>query len=195
MPQTREHVLLARQAGRRHLVVALNKADAADPEYADLVELEVRDLLAGYGYRRTVPVVRVSAPGRWPGDPQWVPPSARCWTRSTPTCRCPAVRRRAVPAAGRERADHHRPGNGGHRRRRGGQVRLGDTVEIVGLGPPLTAVVTGLETFGKPMERAEAGDNAALLLRGVRRGQVRRGQVVAPPGSAAAHHQVHRGAS
>jgi elongation factor Tu len=68
-----------------------------------------------------------------------------------------------------------------------GSVRVGDTVEVVGLGTGLTAVVTGVETFGKPMERAEAGDNAALLLRGVRRHQVRRGQVVAQPGSVAPH--------
>jgi elongation factor Tu len=70
-----------------------------------------------------------------------------------------------------------------------GTVSVGDTVEVVGLGSGLTAVVTGVETFGKPMDRAEAGDNAALLLRGVRRHQVRRGQVVAGPGSLAAHHR------
>jgi elongation factor Tu len=70
-----------------------------------------------------------------------------------------------------------------------GSVRVGDTVEVVGLGAGLTAVVTGVETFGKPMEHAEAGDNAALLLRGVRRHQVRRGQVVAVPGSLAPHHR------
>ena len=73
MPQTREHVLLARQVGVRHIVVALNKADAADPELADLVELEARELLAGYGYPGdAVPVVRVSALRALAGDPEWV---------------------------------------------------------------------------------------------------------------------------
>ena len=189
MPQTREHVLLARQVGVRHIVVALNKADAADPELGDLVELEVRELLAGYGYPgETVPVVRVSALRALAGDPEWVsgvtalldaldsyvPVPAR-YTDAPfllPVENVLTITGRGTVVTGAVER---------------GSVRVGDTVEVVGLGAGLTAVVTGVETFGKPMERAEAGDNAALLLRGVRRHQVRRGQVVAQPGSVAPH--------
>jgi elongation factor Tu len=189
MPQTREHVLLARQVGVRHIVVALNKADAADPELADLVELEVRELLAGYGYPgETVPVVRVSALRALAGDPEWVSAVAALLDVLDGYVPVPArytgapfllpvenvltiTGRGTVVTGAVER----------------GSVGVGDTVEVVGLGAGLTAVVTGVETFGKPMERAEAGDNAALLLRGVRRHQVRRGQVVAQPGSVAPH--------
>jgi elongation factor Tu len=189
MPQTREHVVLARQVGVRHVVVALNKADAADPELADLVELEVRELLAGYGYPgETVPVVRVSALRALAGDPEWVSGVAALLDVLDGYVPVPArytdapfllpvenvltiTGRGTVVTGAVER----------------GSVRAGDTVEVVGLGAGLTAVVTGVETFGKPMERAEAGDNAALLLRGVRRNQVRRGQVVAQPGSVAPH--------
>jgi elongation factor Tu len=189
MPQTREHVVLARQLGVRHIVVALNKADAADPELADLVELEVRELLAGYGYPgEAVPVVRVSALRALAGDPEWVPSVAALLDTLDTYVPVPArytdapfllpvenvltiTGRGTVVTGAVER----------------GSVRAGDSVEVVGLGDGLTAVVTGVETFGKPMERAEAGDNAALLLRGVRRHQVRRGQVLAQPGSVAPH--------
>ncbi len=189
MPQTREHVLLARQVGVRHIVVALNKADAADPELADLVELEVRELLAGYGYPgETVPVVRVSALRALAGDPEWVSAVAALLDVLDGYVPVPARYTGApfllpvenvLTVTGRGTVV-----TGAVER---GSVRVGDTVEVVGLGAGLTAVVTGVETFGKPMERAEAGDNAALLLRGVRRHQVRRGQVVAQPGSVAPH--------
>jgi len=189
MPQTREHVLLARQVGVRHIVVALNKADAADPELADLVELEVRELLAGYGYPgETVPVVRVSALRALAGDPEWVSAVAALLDVLDGYVPVPARYTGApfllpvenvLTVTGRGTVV-----TGAVER---GSVRVGDTVEVAGLGAGLTAVVTGVETFGKPMERAEAGDNAALLLRGVRRNQVRRGQVVAQPGSVAPH--------
>jgi elongation factor Tu len=189
MPQTREHVVLARQVGVRHIVVALNKADAADPELADLVELEVRELLTGYGYPgETVPVVRVSALRALAGDPQWVSAVAALLDVLDGYVPVPARYTEApfllpvenvLTITGRGTVV-----TGAVER---GSVRVGDTVEVVGLGAGLTAVVTGVETFGKPMERAEAGDNAALLLRGVRRHQVRRGQVVAEPGSVAPH--------
>ena len=189
MPQTREHVLLARQVGVRHIVVALNKADAADRELADLVELEVRELLAGYGYPgETVPVVRVSALRALAGDPEWVSAVAALLDVLDGYVPVPARYTGApfllpvenvLTVTGRGTVV-----TGAVER---GSVRVGDTVEVVGLGAGLTAVVTGVETFGKPMERAEAGDNAALLLRGVRRHQVRRGQVVAEPGSVAPH--------
>src|ERR1700690_3849293 len=184
MPQTREHVLLARQVGVRHIVVALNKADAADPELADLVELEVRELLAGYGY----PGERVSALRALAGDPEWVSAVAALLDVLDGYVHVPARYTGApfllpvenvLTVTGRGTVV-----TGGVER---GSVRVGDTVEVAGLGAGLTAVVTGVETFGKPMERAEAGDNAALLLRGVRRNQVRRGQVVAQPGSVAPH--------
>jgi elongation factor Tu len=191
MPQTREHVLLARQVGVGHIVVALNKADAADPELADLVELEVRELLSGYGYAgEAAPVIRVSALRALAGDPPWVlaigalldavdahvPVPAR-YTEAPfllPVENVLTITGRGTVVTGAVER---------------GSVRVGDTVEVVGLGAGLTAVVTGVETFGKPMEHAEAGDNAALLLRGVRRHQVRRGQVVAVPGSLAPHHR------
>ena len=189
MPQTREHVLLARQVGVGHIVVALNKTDAADPKLADLVELEVRELLSGYGYPgEAVPVIRVSALRALAGDPdrvsaigalldavdEHVPVPAR-YTEAPfllPVENVLTITGRGTVVTGSVER---------------GAVRVGDTVEVVGLGAGLTAVVTGVETFGKPMDRAEAGDAAALLLRGVRRHQVRRGQVVAAPGSLAAH--------
>ncbi len=189
MPQTREHVLLARQVGVGHIVVALNKADAADPELADLVELEVRELLSGCGYPGDgTPVIRVSALRALAGDAGWtaavgalldavdahVPVPAR-YTGAPflmPVENVLTISGRGTVVTGAVER---------------GTVRVGDTVEAVGLGSRLTAVVTGVETFGKPMERGEAGDSAALLLRGVRRNQVRRGQVVAAPGSLAAH--------
>jgi elongation factor Tu len=188
-PQTREHVVLARQVGVRHIVVALNKADAADPELADLVELEVRELLAGYGYPgETVPVVRVSALRALAGDPEWVSRVAALLDALDGYVPVPARYTDApflLPVEGVLTITGRGTVVTGAVER--GSVRMGDTVEVVGLGTGLTAVVTGVETFGKPMERAEAGDNAALLLRGVRRNQVRRGQVVARPGSVAPH--------
>jgi elongation factor Tu len=189
MPQTREHVLLARQVGVGHVVVALNKADAADPELADLVELEVRELLTGYGYAGDqAPVVRVSALQALAGDPEWtaaigalldavdehVPVPSRYASAPflLPVENVLTITGRGTVVTGAVER---------------GTVRVGDSVQVVGLGAELTSVVTGVETFGKPMEHAEAGDQAALLLRGVRRHQVRRGQVVAAPGSLQAH--------
>jgi elongation factor Tu len=189
MPQTREHLLLGRQVGVEHLVVALTKADVADPEYADLVELEVRDLLSAHGYPDAdVPVVRVSAVGALAGDPQWtasidalleavdrwvpVPPRYTSAPFVLPVENIMTITGRGMVVTGAIEA---------------GSVQTGDAVEVVGIAEPRLTVVTGVETFGKPMERAEAGDQAALLLRSIRRGQVRRGQVVAAPGSLAAH--------
>jgi elongation factor Tu len=190
MPQTREHVLLARRVGVPYLVVALNKADAVDdPELLDLVELEIRDLLTAYGFPGAgVPVVAVSALRALGGDPRWA--------RSIVDL-LDAVDR-YVPVPDRDLAEPFLmpiesvltvSGRGtvvtGAIER--GTLHVGDPVEVVGLGPTLRTVATGLETFGKSLERAEAGDNAAILLRGVRRDQVRRGQVVAAPSSVTAH--------
>ncbi len=189
MPQTREHVLLGRQVGIKHVVVALTKADVADPELADLVELEVRELLSAYGYPGAqVPVIRVSALGALSGDPRWeasigalldavdasVPVPARYADAPflLPVENVMSITGRGTVVTGAIEA---------------GRVRVGDAAEVIGFGVPLSTVVTGVETFGKAMERAEAGDQAALLLRGVRRSQVRRGQVVAAPGTLTVH--------
>ncbi|OHV37046.1 MULTISPECIES: elongation factor Tu [Pseudofrankia] len=189
MPQTAEHVLLARHVGVRHVVVALNKADAADPEITDLVELEIRELLTGHGYPGDeIPVVRVSGLRALAGDPEWtgsiqallaavdryVPVPDRYTTAPflLPVENVLTITGRGTVVTGAiER----------------GAVRVGDRAEVCGLGTRLATVVTGLETFGKPMESALAGDNVALLLRGVHRTQLRRGNVLAAPGSVTVH--------
>ena len=190
MPQTREHVLLARRIGVPYLVVALNKADAVpDAELLDLVELEVRELLGGYGFPGDeVPVVRVSALRALDGDPAWtqsivdlldavdryvpVPERERSKPFLMPIENVLTISGRGTVVTGAIEQ---------------GTLRIGDPVEVVGLGPTLSTVATGLETFGRTLAEAEAGDNAAILLRGVRRNQVQRGQVVAVPGSVTPH--------
>ncbi|MFE9642606.1 elongation factor Tu [Streptomyces sp. NPDC006365] len=187
MPQTAEHVLLARQVGVNHIVVALNKADAvADGEDAvltDLVELEVRELLSAHGYGGdSVPVVRVSGLKALEGDPRWtaaigalldavdtyVPMPERYLDAPflLPVENVLTITGRGTVVTGAVER---------------GTIRVGDRVEV--LGASVDTVVTGLETFGKPMEEAQAGDNVALLLRGVARDAVRRGHIVAAPGS------------
>ncbi|MER8093778.1 elongation factor Tu [Streptomyces goshikiensis] len=186
MPQTAEHVLLARQVGVNHIVVALNKADAGDPELTDLVELEVRDLLTEHGYGGdAAPVVRVSGLGALEGDPRWTA-AIEALLDAVDTYVPMPVRYTDAPflmpvenvltITGRGTVVTGAVERGG--------VRTGDRVSVLGGdGEPVETVVTGLETFGKPMESAEAGDNVALLLRGVPRDGVRRGHVVAAPGS------------
>ncbi|MCX5259841.1 elongation factor Tu [Streptomyces canus] len=183
MPQTAEHVLLARQVGVDHVVVALNKADAADDELVELVELEVRELLTAHGYGGdAVPVVRVSGLKALEGDPRWtasiealldavdtyVPIPERYLDASflMPVENVLTITGRGTVVTGAVER---------------GTVRVGDRVDV--LGAAVETVVTGVETFGKPMEEAQAGDNVALLLRGVPRDAVRRGHVVAAPGS------------
>ncbi|MFJ4276345.1 elongation factor Tu [Streptomyces massasporeus] len=183
MPQTAEHVLLARQVGVDHIVVALNKADAGDEELTDLVELEVRDLLTAHGYGGDcVPVVRVSGLKALEGDPRWtasvealldavdtyVPMPERYLDAPflLPVENVLTITGRGTVVTGAVER---------------GVVRVGDRVEV--LGASVETVVTGLETFGKPMEEAQAGDNVALLLRGVPRDAVRRGHVLAAPGT------------
>ncbi|WP_433162122.1 elongation factor Tu [Kribbella sp. CA-247076] len=190
MPQTREHVLLARRVGVPYLVVALNKADTVDdPELLDLVELEVRELLSEYGFPGDdVPVVRVSGLRALEGDPRWTAAIGELLDAIDSY----------VPTPDRELGEPFLmpienvltiSGRGtvvtGAVER--GSLKLGDTVEVVGLGPTVTSTAIGLETFGKSLESAEAGDNAAVLLRGVKRDEVRRGQVVALPGSVQPH--------
>ncbi|MEU9100664.1 elongation factor Tu [Streptomyces sp. NPDC048361] len=187
MPQTAEHVLLARQVGVDHIVVALNKADAVDDGedavLTDLVELEVRELLTAHGYGGdTVPVVRVSGLKALAGEPRWteaigalldavdtyVPLPERYVDAPflLPVENVLTITGRGTVVTGAVER---------------GTVRVGDRVQI--LGADTESVVTGVETFGKPMESAQAGDNVALLLRGVPRDAVRRGHVVAEPGS------------
>jgi elongation factor Tu len=190
MPQTREHVLLARRVGVPYLVVAMNKADAvADPELLDLVELEVRELVSQYGFPGDdLPVVRVSALRALEGDPRWtesivelldavdayvpVPPRELDRPFLMPIENVLTITGRGTVVTGKVER---------------GELRLGEPVEVVGLGPTLPTVATGLEMFGQTLDVAQAGDNAAVLLRGVRREQVQRGQVVARPGSVAPH--------
>ncbi|KOG31990.1 elongation factor Tu [Streptomyces resistomycificus] len=183
MPQTAEHVLLARQVGVNHVVVALNKADAGDEELNDLVELEVRDLLTAHGYGGdSVPVVRVSGLKALEGDPRWTA-SVEALLDAVDTYVPMPERYVDAPFLMPVENVLTITGRGtvvtGAVER--GTVRLGDRVEV--LGADVETVVTGLETFGKPMEEAQAGDNVALLLRGVQRDAVRRGHVVAAPGS------------
>ncbi|MFV0137265.1 elongation factor Tu [Streptomyces sp. HMX87] len=183
MPQTAEHVLLARQVGVDHIVVALNKADAGDEELTDLVELEVRELLTAHGYGGdAVPVVRVSGLKALQGDSRWtasiealldavdtyVPMPERYLDAPflLPVENVLTITGRGTVVTGAVER---------------GTVRVGDRVEVV--GADVETVVTGVETFGKPMEEAQAGDNVALLLRGVPRDGVRRGHVIAAPGS------------
>ncbi|MGW6021358.1 elongation factor Tu [Streptomyces sp. NPDC055099] len=183
MPQTAEHVLLARQVGVDHIVVALNKADAGDEELIDLVELEVRDLLSAHGYGGdSVPVVRVSGLKALEGDPRWTA-SIEALLDAVDTYVPMPERYVDAPFLLSVENVLTITGRGtvvtGAVER--GTVRIGDRVEV--LGAETETVVTGLETFGKPMESAQAGDNVALLLRGVPRDAVRRGHVVAEPGS------------
>ncbi|MBM7088272.1 elongation factor Tu [Streptomyces sp. NPDC012461] len=183
MPQTAEHVLLARQVGVDHIVVALNKADAGDEELTDLVELEVRELLSAHGYGgEAAPVVRVSGLRALEGDPRWtasidalldavdtyVPMPERYVDAPflLPVENVLTITGRGTVVTGAVER---------------GTIRVGDRVEVLGAG--VETVVTGLETFGRPMSEAQAGDNVALLLRGVPRDAVRRGHVVAAPGS------------
>ncbi|WP_328924541.1 elongation factor Tu [Streptomyces sp. NBC_00190] len=186
MPQTAEHVLLARQVGVDHIVVALNKADAGDPELTDLVELEVRELLTAHGYGGDgAPVVRVSGLGALEGDPRWTG-AIQALLDAVDTYVPTPVRYTDAPFLLPVENVLTITGRGtvvtGAVER--GSIRLGDRVSMLGAdGASDPVVVTGLETFGKPMESAEAGDNVALLLRGVQRHQVRRGDVVAAPGS------------
>ncbi|MGW0468257.1 elongation factor Tu [Streptomyces sp. NPDC003027] len=188
MPQTAEHVLLARQVGVDHIVVALNKADAGDEELTDLVELEVRELLTAHGYGGdSVPVVRVSGLRALEGDPRWTG-AIEALLDAVDTYVPMPVRYVGAPFLMSVENVLTITGRGtvvtGAIER--GTVRVGDRVEILGATATSKAgetVVTGVETFGKPMESAEAGDNVALLLRGVPRDAVRRGHVVAAPGS------------
>ena len=190
MAQTREHILLARQVGVPRMVVFLNKCDMVDDEeLLDLVEMEVRELLTEYGYDgENTPIIRGSALKALEGDPkyvkaiedlmdavdEWIPTPER--DNDKPFLMSIedvfTITGRGTVVTGRVER---------------GQLKLNDTVEIVGLKPTKSTVVTGIEMFRKQLDYAEAGDNAGVLLRGIDRKDVERGQVLAKPGTVHPH--------
>src|SRR5262247_2849012 len=190
MPQTREHVLLARQVGVPCIVVALNKCDAVDdPELLDLVELEVRELLSSYEFPGDkIPVVRVSALKAIQGDASgeeqivklmeavdsYIPMPQRAVDKEflMPIEDIFSISGRGTVVTGRVEQ---------------GIIKVGDTVEIVGIRPTQNTVVTGVEMFKKLLDQGQAGDNVGLLLRGTGKDDVERGQVIAKPGSIKPH--------
>jgi elongation factor Tu len=191
MPQTREHILLARQVQVPAIVVALNKADMVDdPELLELVELEVRELLTRYEFPGDeIPVVQVSALKALEGDAEWTPKVLELMEAVDSYIPEPVrdvdkpflmpiedvftITGRGTVVTGRIEQ---------------GQTKVGDEVELIGIHPQTTkTVVTGLEMFQKTLDYAQAGDNAGALLRGIKREEVERGQVVAKPGSITPH--------
>jgi elongation factor Tu len=191
MPQTKEHILLARQVGVPRMVVYMNKVDLVDdPELLDLVEMEIRDLLNFYGFDGdNTPIIKGSATGALAGEEKWVKSVDELMDAVDSYIPLPprpidqpflmsvedvfSITGRGTVATGRiER----------------GKVKVGEAVEIVGLIPqPLGSVVTGVEMFRKLLDEGEAGDNAGLLLRGIEKTQIRRGMVICKPGSITPH--------
>ena len=191
MPQTREHILLSRQVGVKHLIVFLNKTDLVDDdELIDLVEMEVRELLTEYDFPGDdIPVIKGSALKALEGDPnaeaailtlmdtvdEYIPTPERDTDKPLllPIEDVFSITGRGTVASGR--IDR-------------GMVKVGDEVEIVGIKPETQkAVVTGVEMFRKTMDFGEAGDNVGVLLRGITRDEIERGQVLAKPGSITPH--------
>jgi elongation factor Tu len=190
MPQTREHILLARQVGVPAIVVALNKVDMVDdPELLDLVDLEVRELLSAYEFPGDdIPVVRVSALKAMDGDEEsekgihelmarcddYIPMPQRAVDKSflMPIEDIFSISGRGTVVTGRIEQ---------------GEIKVGEDVEIVGMRDTVKRVVTGVEMFKKLLDSGQAGDNVGLLLRGTERTDVERGQVLAKPGSITPH--------
>jgi elongation factor Tu len=190
MPQTREHVLLARQVGVPYIVVALNKVDAVDdPELLDLVELEVRELLKGYGFPGDdLPVVRVSALGALNGEAQWeakVDELMAAVDKSVPVPQRDLDKPFLMPIEDIFSIQGRGTVVTGRIER--GKVKVGEEVEIVGFRETRKTVVTGVEMFKKQLDEGMAGDNAGLLLRGTPKEDVERGMVLAKPGSITPH--------
>jgi elongation factor Tu len=191
MPQTKEHILLARQVGVPTIVVFMNKVDLVDdPELLELVEMEIRDLLTFYGFDgANTPIIQGSATGALAGDEKWVKGVEELMDAVDSYIPLPprpvdqpflmsvedvfSITGRGTVATGRiER----------------GRIKVGEAVEIVGLvEAPLTSTVTGVEMFRKLLDEGEAGDNAGLLLRGIEKTQIRRGMVICKPGSITPH--------
>ena len=190
MPQTREHILLARQVNVPRLVVFMNKCDQVDDEeMLELVEMDMRDLLSQYEYDGdNTPVIRGSALGALEGDPKWVakvmelmeavdnwiplPPRDVDKPFLMPVEDVFSITGRGTVATGRIEA---------------GRVKVGDEVQILGLGEDKKSVVTGVEMFRKILDEGEAGDNVGLLLRGVDKDEVKRGMVICHPGQVKPH--------
>jgi elongation factor Tu len=189
MPQTREHILLSRQVGVPKIVVFMNKIDQVDdPEILDLVEEEIRDLLDEYGFDRNCPIIRGSALKALEGDPDSVKAIHDLMDAVDEYIDTPpretdkpflmsiedvfTISGRGTVVTGRVER---------------GVLHLNDEVEIVGLRDTQKSVVTGIEMFRKTLDEAEAGDNAGVLLRGISRDDVERGQVLVKPGSVTPH--------
>jgi len=191
MPQTREHILLARQVGVPKLVVFMNKCDSVDdPELLEIVEMEIRELLTFYGFDgANAPVIQGSALGGLNKEPKWVEKIMELMDAVDTYIPLPvrdidkpflmpvedvfSITGRGTVATGRIET---------------GVILTGDPVEIIGMGAEkLKSVVTGVEMFRKILDRGEAGDNAGLLLRGIDKDEIRRGMVIAKPGSITPH--------
>jgi elongation factor Tu len=191
MPQTKEHILLARQVGVPQLVVFMNKVDLVDdPELLELVEMEVRELLSSYGFDGdNTPIIQGSATGALAGEQKWVDKITELMDAVDSYIPVPprlvdlpflmsvedvfSITGRGTVATGRiER----------------GRIKVGEPMEIVGLmEKALTSTCTGVEMFKKLLDEGEAGDNAGLLLRGIEKTQIRRGMVLCKPGSITPH--------
>ncbi|GAB2720807.1 elongation factor Tu [Nocardia mexicana] len=190
MPQTREHVLLARQVGVPYILVALNKSDMVDDEeILELVEMEVRELLASQEFDEDAPVVRVSGLKALEGDEKWSESIVELMNAVDESIPDP-VRETDKPFLMPIEDVFTITGRGtvvtGRVER--GQVKLNEEVEIVGIRPEKTkTTITGIEMFRKLLDSAEAGDNAGLLIRGIKREDVERGQVVIKPGTTTPH--------
>jgi elongation factor Tu len=192
MPQTREHILLARQVGVPHIVVFLNKADAVDdPELLELVEMEVRELLSEYEFPGDdVPVVVGSALRALEGDEGELGEQAILQLMEAVDEHIPQPERsvdRPFLLAVEDVFTIQGRGTVATGRMEQGRLTLNEEVEIVGIRPTRRTVVTGIEMFNKSMDAAEAGDNIGVLLRGIKRDEVERGQVLAKPGSITPH--------
>jgi elongation factor Tu len=190
MPQTREHVLLARQVGVPYIVVALNKCDAVDdPELLDLVELEVRELLKSYKFPGDdVPVVRLSALNALNGDPKWeakIDELMEAVDKSVPLPERSVDKPFLMPIEDIFSISGRGTVVTGRIER--GKVKVGEEVEIVGFRDTRKTVVTGVEMFKKQLDEGLAGDNAGMLLRGIGKEDVERGMVLAKPGSITPH--------
>jgi elongation factor Tu len=192
MPQTREHILLARQVGVPRIVVFLNKCDVADdPELVDLVEIEVRDLLSKYGYDGdNVPVVRGAAMKALQGETGPLADQAilKLFDALDSYIELPERPKDGaflMPIEGVQSISGRGTVVTGLIER--GTVKLGDEVEIVGLGETRKSVVTSIESYRKILDQGEAGDNVGCLLRGIDKDAVERGQVLSRPGAAKPH--------
>src|SRR5262252_7194772 len=190
MPQTREHILLARQVNVPQIVVFLNKCDLVeDAELLDLVELEVRELLSKYDYPGDeAPVIRGSASGAISGDKKWVEKLEELYSALDNYIPQP-VREIDKPFALPVEDVFSITGRGtvATGRIERGQIKVGEEVELVGFGTDKKSVVTGVEMFRKLLDSGQAGDNVGLLLRGVDKKEIERGMVLAKPGSIKPH--------